>query len=147
MKYSEARQGRIFIIRLEDGDIVHEEIERFARDQSINAAALIIIGGADKESKFVVGPEDGRVTPVVPMAHLLKNVYEIAGVGTIFPDETGHPVLHMHMACGRKGKTATGCIRSGVKTWQVMEVILLELVDTQGVRLTDPATGFKLLEP
>ena len=67
--------------------------------------------------------------------------------GTIFPDETGHPVLHMHMACGRKGKTATGCIRSGVKTWQMMEVILVELVDTQGVRVPDPATGFKMLEP
>ncbi|NIT59971.1 MAG: DUF296 domain-containing protein, partial [Aliifodinibius sp.] len=31
MKYSEAKQGRIFVIRLEDGDIVHDEIERFAR--------------------------------------------------------------------------------------------------------------------
>ena len=53
----------------------------------------------------------------------------------------------MHMACGRNGKTVPGCIRSGVKTWQVMEVILVELIDTQGVRLPDPATGFKLLEP
>ena len=29
MKYSQARQGRVFIIRLEDGDIVHQEIEKF----------------------------------------------------------------------------------------------------------------------
>ncbi|MDF1590160.1 MAG: DUF296 domain-containing protein [Desulfobacterales bacterium] len=65
----------------------------------------------------------------------------------MFPDETGRPILHMHMACGRKGKTVTGCVRSGVKTWQVMEVILLELVDTRGVRLPDPVTGFKLLAP
>lgn len=35
MKYSEAKQGRIFVIRLEDGDIVHEELERFAREQSM----------------------------------------------------------------------------------------------------------------
>ena len=61
MKYSEAKQGRIFIVRLEDGDIVHEEIEQFAREQSIKAAALIIIGGADKDSKLVVGPEAGAV--------------------------------------------------------------------------------------
>jgi len=47
MKYSQAKQGHIFVIRLEDGDIVHKEIERFARNQSIKAAALIIIGGAD----------------------------------------------------------------------------------------------------
>ncbi len=47
MKYSQAKQGYIFVIRLEDGDIVHKEIERFARNQSIKAAALIIIVGAD----------------------------------------------------------------------------------------------------
>ena len=32
MKYSQARQGRTFVIRLEDGDIVHEKIEQFARE-------------------------------------------------------------------------------------------------------------------
>ena len=40
MKYSSAQPGRIFILRLENGEIVHEEIERFAREQSIKAAAL-----------------------------------------------------------------------------------------------------------
>ena len=48
MKYSQAKQGRVFVIRLEDGDVVHEEIEKFAREKGIKAAALIIIGGADK---------------------------------------------------------------------------------------------------
>ena len=40
MKYSQAKQGRVFVIRLEDGETVHEEIEKFARAQSITAAAL-----------------------------------------------------------------------------------------------------------
>ena len=47
MKYSQAKQGHIFVIRLENGNIIHKEIERFARNQSIKAATLIIIGGAD----------------------------------------------------------------------------------------------------
>jgi predicted DNA-binding protein with PD1-like motif len=147
MKYSEAKQGRIFVIRLEDGDIVHAEIECFAREKSIGAAALIIVGGADQKSKFVVGPEKGRATPVVPMEHVLDEVHEIAGVGTLFPDEAGNPVLHMHMACGRKSSTITGCIREGVRVWQVMEVIVFELADTTGVRTHDSKTGFKLLQP
>jgi predicted DNA-binding protein with PD1-like motif len=146
MKFSQAKQGRVFVIRLEDGDIVHEELERFAREQSIRAASLIAVGGADTGSRLIVGPEKARAAPIRPLEHVLENVHEISGVGTIFPDEADHPVLHMHMACGRNGKTVTGCIRSGVKTWQVMEIILLELVDTQGVRVPDPATGFKLLE-
>ncbi len=60
MKYSQAKIGRIYVIRLEDGDIIHEEIEKFAREKSIKAAALIIIGGADEGSKLIVGPEHGR---------------------------------------------------------------------------------------
>jgi predicted DNA-binding protein with PD1-like motif len=147
MKYSEAKQGRIFVIRLEDGDIVHDEIERFAREKSIVAAGLIIVGGADQGSKFVVGPEEGRGTPVVPMEHVLAEAHEIAGVGTLFPDDVGNPVLHMHMASGRNSSTITGCIREGVRVWHVMEVILFELVDTTGVRTFDSETGFNLLQP
>lgn len=147
MKYSEAAQGRIFVIRLEDGDIVHESIESFCREQSVSAAALIVIGGADKTSRLVVGPQDGRTEKIVPMTHLLANVHEVAGTGTVFPDKEGKPVLHMHMACGRNNDTVTGCVRTGVQVWQVMEVVLFELINTRAGRFYDPATGFELLTP
>ena len=116
MKYSQAKQGRIFIIRLEDGDIVHEEIERFAKEKSINAAALIIVGGADEGSKLIVGPKHGRAVPILPMEHILDNVHEIAGTGTLFPDEDGNPALHMHMTCGRKSKPTTK-INQNLRGW------------------------------
>jgi len=32
MRYSLAKQGRVFDFRFEGGEIVHEEIERFARE-------------------------------------------------------------------------------------------------------------------
>ncbi len=147
MKYSEAKQGRTFIMRLEDGDIVHEEIEQFARDHSIKAGALIIVGGIDEGSKLIVGPKQGRSNPVTPMEHLLDDVHEIAGVGTLFPDEQGDPILHMHMASGRETSTVTGCIRNGVKTWHILEVILYELINSMGVRKQDSETGFKFLIP
>ena len=147
MKHSQAQLGRIFVIRLEDGDIVHEEIERFAREKSIAAASVIVLGGTDQESTLVVGPERGRTTPPVPMEHVLDNVHEVAGVGTLFPDDEGNPVLHMHIACGRSSSTITGCVRRGVKVWQVMEIVLVELVDTTAVRRLDPKTGFALLQP
>jgi predicted DNA-binding protein with PD1-like motif len=144
MKYSQAKQGRIYVIRLEDGDIIHEVIEDFARNQSIAAAALIVLGCADEGSTLVVGPEEGRASPVAPMAHILDNVHEVAGVGTIFPDDEGNPILHMHMACGRKSATITGCVRRGVRVWHVMEIILIELLASASVRLLDPATGLKI---
>ena len=147
MKTSEARLGRIFVVRLEDGDVVHEAMESLARDQGVNAAAVILLGGADAQSRLVAGPENGRAETIVPMIHLLTNVHEAAGVGTIFPDATGNPVLHLHMTCGRKGDAVTGCARAGVKVWQVMEAVVLELTGTSARRLPDAATGFDLLTP
>lgn len=147
MKYSEAKAGRIFVIRLEDGDILHEEIEKFAGLKEIVAASIVVVGGADKGSSLIVGPEDGRAEKVIPMQHQLADVCEICGTGTLFPDDSGNPILHMHIACGRKEKTITGCVRAGVKVWQVMEVIINEITDTSAKRLMDKTTGFKLLQP
>ena len=147
MKYSEAKQGRVFVVRLEDGEILHEIIEEFASSHNISAATLIIVGGAREDSRLVVGPEDGDVTPVVPMEYILDNVHEIVGTGTIFPDEHGKPILHMHISSGRSNSTITGCVRNGVKIWQVAEIILFELTETTACRKFDPKTGFKLLRP
>ena len=147
MKYSEAKQGRTFVIRLEDGDIIHEELEEFARVHSINAAAVIAVGGADEGSKLVVGPEQGRSATIMPIEHVLGDVHEISGVGTIFPDKDHNPVLHMHIACGREESTVTGCVRRGVKVWHLLELILFELLDSSASRIFDEQTGFELLEP
>jgi len=147
MKYSAAEQGRVFVIRLEHGDVVHEEIEKFAVEQSIGAAALIVVGGAGKDSRVVVGPADGDARPIDPMHHVLTDAHEAAGTGTLFPDESGHPTLHMHMAMGREDKTVTGCIRSGVVAWQIMEIVLFELVGSTGKRHLDAELGFNVLQP
>lgn len=147
MKYTEAKQGRVFVIRLEDGEIVHERIEQFVKDHGIERATLFAVGGADKGTLLVVGPGESRSNPVKPMIHELDDAHEITGSGTLFPDDHGNPILHMHMACGRKENTVTGCIRNGVKVWQVMEIILTELLECTAKRLYDPNTGFKLLAP
>jgi len=147
MKYSEARTGRAFVIRLEDGDIVHDEIEQLAREKGIKAAALIILGAADQGSTLVVGPREESATPIEPMEQRLCGVHEVEGVGTLFPNEEGEPVLHMHIACGRESDTVTGCVRRGVRTWQVMELVLLELVGSTATRQLSQGLGFHLLQP
>ncbi len=147
MKFSQAEKGRVFIIRLEHGEILHEEIEKFALAHKIETAMLTAVGGVNKNSKLIVGPEKGDTTPVVPMEHILDNPHEVTGTGTIFPDENQNPILHMHIACGRRSSTITGCVRKGVKVWNVMEIMLIELVGTQAKRVVDSKTGFKLLEP
>jgi predicted DNA-binding protein with PD1-like motif len=137
----------VLVIRLDDGDVMHESIEEAARAEGIARAAVILLGGARSGSRLVVGPEDGDADDIVPMERVLHDVHEAAGVGTIFPDDTGRPKLHLHAAFGRDDRAVAGCIRTGVTTWLVGEAVVIELVDSGAVRRVDEATGFELLEP
>jgi predicted DNA-binding protein with PD1-like motif len=147
MKFSQGKEGRIFVIRLEDGEVIHETLERFATDHHIVAATVSIIGAADKGSKLVVGPEKRDAMPPKPMEYTLPEVHEITGVGTIFPSENGQSILHMHIACGRQGDAVAGCVRKGVRIWKTAEVVIREIVGTNARREMDFATGFELLNP
>ena len=152
MQYSEGRIGRVFAVRLEHGEPMPATLESFAAQQGVQSGLAIMVGGAEAGSKLVVGPEDGNTLPVTPMLAALSGAHEVAAVGTLFPDEQGQPVLHMHAACGRRGSeaavphTVTGCIREGIVTWQILEVILIEITDLEARRVEDRATGFQLLQ-
>lgn len=147
MKFSQARPGRVFVLRLEQGEVVHEVIESFAAEQGIRCAALVMLGAADEGSRMTAGPEDGDTRPIVPIIHRLAGVHELTGVGTIFPDDEGRPSLHSHVAVGRQGAAATGCIRAGVVVWTILEVVLMELDGCTARREKDAFSGFELLEP
>ena len=56
-------------------------------------------------------------------------------------------MLHIHGALGREGRSVTGCLRKGVKTWATGEVVLYELLGVSARRVVDPEFGFALLEP
>lgn len=147
MRHAEATIGRVFVIRLEDGDRLPEALEGFARAHDILRAVCFLIGGAAEGSRLVVGPERGDVLPPVPMVQALAGVHEMAGLGTIFPDAQGAPSLHLHAAFGRGADAKTGCIRPGIEVWKVGEVVLLEIMGSAAHRAKDPETGFSLLQP
>jgi uncharacterized protein len=144
MKYTEAKPGRIFILRLEDMDRIPDVIENFANEKEIKSATVQFLGGSKKNSKIVVGPEDCEAETINPIVTTLKNTSESMGVGTIFTNEAGEPKLHMHSAFGSKKTTVTGCTRTGVNIWLIGEVIITELITTAS-RKIDPKSGFELL--
>lgn len=147
MKCSVGSVGRVLVIRLEDGDVLHECVERAAKENGMFRGAVLALGGADQGSRMVVGPKDGRSEKIEAMLAELVGVAELAAVGTIFPDENGDPSLHMHASAGRDGKSVTGCVRAGVKVWLIQEVVVIELLGLGSKRVKDPRTGFHLLEP
>jgi len=146
MKACEGRLGRVFVIRLEDGDVVPECIERFAEEKGVSVAHVILIGGIGN-GEVVVGPRRSEERPPQPMLLPIDGAHEVAGVGVLAPGEDGRPLLHIHAALGRSGKTTTGCLRPGVTIWLVGEVILCEILGTKVARVRDRESGFALLEP
>ena len=146
MKYTQVEKGRIFISRLEDGDKIPDDIEELAKKEGVSSAVVFFLGGAEKNSKVVVGLEENSGKNIKPVITELEGISEAAGIGTIFSDEQGEPKLHLHAAFGHKGKTITGCTRKGITTWLVGEVIIMELIDHDSLRKLDLKKNLKLLQ-
>jgi len=145
MKASEGKVGRVFILRLEDGDRIPAVIERFAAAKKISVAQVILTGGIGG-GEVVVGPRRTDEMPPEPMLVPVDGAHEVAGVGLIAPDKNGKPRLHIHASLGRAGRATTGCLRPGVTTWLVAEVVIIEILGTDAVRLPDKKAKFELLQ-
>ncbi len=145
MKFAEGKAGRIFIIQLEDGDIIPDCIEKFAASQHIKAAYVTIVGGVS-QGNVVVGPRDTCAVKPDPMLVPVNEAHEMLATGIIAPTAEGIPVLHIHGALGRAGQTLTGCLRPGVTTWLTGEAVIYEIEDVDAARLLHEVSGFKLLK-
>ncbi len=174
MNWSEGSLGRVFVIRLEEGEVFNTSLEAFAGERGVDRGLVFLLGGAGAGSRMVVGPAVAReeyregttndatpagrdassspagpaaiLTPIEPLLHALAAPHEVLAVGTLFPGPEGRPLLHMHAAAGREGDATVGCTRAGTVTWLVAEAVILELLGTDAVRRVDPATGFELLQ-
>jgi predicted DNA-binding protein with PD1-like motif len=145
LKASEGKIGRVFVLRLEDGDSVPECIERFAEEKGIKVGHVILIGGIGG-GQVVAGPRKTEEMPPDPVLLPVDGAHEVEGLGIIAPDKDGKPVLHIHASLGRGGRTLTGCLRPGVKTWLVGEALIYEILGANVKRLPDKASGFSLME-
>ena len=112
MKACEGRLGRVFVIRLEDGDVVPGCIERFAEEKGISVGHVTLVGGIGS-GEIVVGPRNSEERPPQPMLLPVDGAHEVVGVGILAPGPDGKPSLHIHAALGHSGQTMTGCLRPG----------------------------------
>jgi predicted DNA-binding protein with PD1-like motif len=145
MKAGEGRLGRVFVLRLEDGDLVPDCIERLAQEKGVSVGQAILVGGVGG-GEVVVGPRRSEEMPPQPVMLPVDGAHEVLGVGVLVPDQSGRPVLHIHGALGRLGQTVSGCLRPGVTTWLVGEVVLYEILGVDAVRIRDEESGFELME-
>ncbi|WML67293.1 MAG: hypothetical protein METHP_00805 [Methanoregula sp. SKADARSKE-2] len=141
MQYTEGQLGRIFVVRIDDGEDMLTSLHRFIGEKSIQAGSVLFLG-ALMNGRMVTGPEE-PVIPPTPHFVLFEGGWEVFGVGTIFPGEGG-PHLHYHASVGRSGHALTGCLREKATTYLIVEVVIMVFTDLSARREFDQKTQVHL---
>jgi predicted DNA-binding protein with PD1-like motif len=134
MQYTEGQLGRVFVVRIDDGEDMIASLRQFIDDKAIQAGSMIFLG-ALMEGKMVTGPEE-PIIPPVPHFVYFEGGWEVFGVGTIYPGEGG-PHIHYHASVGRAGHALTGCLREKATTYLIVEAIIYEITGLSARREFD----------
>jgi predicted DNA-binding protein with PD1-like motif len=141
MQYTEGQIGRVFVVRIDDGEDMLISLRQFVNDKSIEAGSILFLG-ALMSGRMVTGPED-PVIPPVPHFVLFEGGWEVFGVGTIYPGESG-PHIHYHASVGRSGHALTGCLREKAITYLIVEAVIMEFNGLSARREFDEKTQIHL---
>jgi predicted DNA-binding protein with PD1-like motif len=134
MQYTEGQLGRVFIVRIDDGEDMLSSLHRFIRDKEIQAGSILFLG-ALMNGRMVTGPEE-PVIPPVPHFVLFEGGWEVFGVGTIYAGEGG-PHIHYHASVGKSGHALTGCLREEAVTYLIVEAVIQEFTGLSARREYD----------
>jgi predicted DNA-binding protein with PD1-like motif len=141
MQYSEGQVGRVFVVRIDDGEDFLASMQRFIADKGIQSGSITFLG-ALMNGRMVTGPEE-PVIPPTPHFVMFEGGWEVFGVGTIYPGEGG-PHIHYHASVGRAGHALTGCLREKATTYLIVEAVIIEFANLKGRREFDERTQMNL---
>jgi predicted DNA-binding protein with PD1-like motif len=143
MRYTEAKLGRVFYLRIDNGEDLLEELQNFIVEKKIPAGFIHILG-ALREGRIVTGPKV-PILPPDPLFDTYEGGWEVLGLATI-TQGTGQPHIHLHASIGRGKEVLTGCLRKNAMTYIIIEAVIIEFFG--GIfRRSDPVTGLDLPEP
>jgi uncharacterized protein len=141
MQYTEGQIGRIFVVRIDDGEDMLTALRQFIHEKEIHAGSVVFLG-ALMEGKMVTGPEE-PVIPPLPHYIFFEGGWEVFGVGTIMPGEGGAHI-HFHASVGRSGHALTGCLREKAVTYLIVEAVIYEITGLSARREFDEKTQLHL---
>jgi predicted DNA-binding protein with PD1-like motif len=134
MQYTEGQIGRVFVVRIDDGEDMLLSLRQFIIDKNIQAGSIHFLG-ALMNGRMVTGPEE-PVIPPVPHFVMFEGGWEIFGIGTVYPGEGG-PHIHYHASVGRSGHALTGCLREKATTYLIVEAVIMEFTGLSARREFD----------
>jgi predicted DNA-binding protein with PD1-like motif len=134
--------GRVFVLRMDDGEDLLESIQKFVKEKSIGSGMMLFLG-ALKDGRAVTGPEK-PVIPPTPHFETFDSAWEVFGMATVYPSTEG-PKIHMHSSMGRGRAALVGCIRDKASVYLIVEAVLIEFKGLDATRELDERTGLYLL--
>jgi predicted DNA-binding protein with PD1-like motif len=134
MQYTEGQLGRVFVVRIDDGEDMLVSLRQFINDKVIHAGTILFLG-ALMNGRMVTGPEE-PVIPPTPHFVMFEGGWEVFGIGTILMGEGG-PHIHYHASVGRSGHALTGCLREKATTYLIVEAVILEFTGLSARREFD----------
>lgn len=142
MRSTEVTVGRRFFVVLEPGDDILLAIADACALHGVRQAVVPVFIGAFS-SVTLIGTREPVPDPDVPMPQKTTVEWsEGIGTATVFPDETGVPIVHLHIAIGDKRDAAlgySGHVLTAV-THYTVELLIEELTDAELVRRPDAAS-------
>ncbi|MGA9098214.1 MAG: DUF296 domain-containing protein [Methanotrichaceae archaeon] len=142
MQYSEGSIGRVFVLRLDNGEDLIASVQRFTEEKKIKSCMALFIG-ALRDGRIVTGPESPVIPPIQHFEDF-NSAWEVFGMATIYPSSGGSG-LHIHSSLGRGREALTGCIRERASTYLIVEIVLFEFSGLSARRIFDERTGLYLL--
>lgn len=143
MEYRQGRMGRVFYLRLDNGEDFKAQVEELARAENVRQGMVLALG-ALASAEMVVGPEKTELPPV-PVWDRFGEAHEILGGGTLAWN-AGGPVLHLHLSAGRGSEPVkTGCLRATGQVYLVAEAVIMEIEGLSASRRLVESLGLEIL--
>jgi len=127
-------KGEFLSFRLKPHQDLKVEILKFAAANNLKAAAIVSCAGSLKQYNIRFANQ--------PDGTLVKGFFEIVSLSGTFSDTSSH--LHISVS-DSKGFTTGGHLMNNNLVYTTAEIVIVELIDIEFGRETDPIYGYQEL--
>ena len=136
--------GRRFILKINQGEDIHERLRAFASEADVKNGIIISAVGSVYDVEFR-GIKSGAKLPLTPArtsTHMQAGPLELLSLtGNIFPDEKNETDVHMHITVSKSSGEVLGGHLYGAKVFASCEVQVSEIIVTGVERHLSKSAG------
>lgn len=125
--------GRRFILKISQGEDIHERLKTFASEAGVKNGIIISAVGSvfDVEYRGIKSGAKLPLTPARTSTHMAEGPLELLSLsGNIFPDENNQTDVHMHVTVSKSSGEVLGGHLYSAKVFASCEIQISEIIVT-----------------